>query len=221
MPTDTAPSTLAPAAGALNAAVNDAGGGVGEGAGVAVPLPTVIARVAVAEPVAVETVSFSVCAPFGALVVFHENQNVVPVVVFVAMTAPSRLKVNVFDVPHWFDAIPTETLFFTVAPVAGALNDAVRPVAGGGVPVEKVAVTVVAALTVTRHGDVPVQPPPLQPANAEPLTGAAVRVTRVPIAYAWAQSDPQVMPDGLAVTVPVPPPLRTTESVAVGDDAAG
>ena len=219
MPTDTAPSMLAPDAGALNAAVNAAGAGAG--VGVAVPLPTVIARVAVAEPDAVETVSFSVCAPFGVLAVFHENQNVVPVVVFVAMTASSRASVNVFDVPHWFDAIPTETLFFTVAPVAGALNDAVRPVAGGGVPVVKVAVTAVAALTATRHVDVPVQPPPLQPANVEPLAGAAVRVTRVPIAYAWAQSEPQVIPEGLAVTIPVPPPLRTTESVAMGDDAAG
>src|SRR2546429_10026941 len=40
-----------------------------------------------------------------------------------------------------------------------------------------VAVTVVAAVMVTVHGPVPVQPPPLQPVNVEPVAGVAVRGT--------------------------------------------
>src|SRR5438093_1153405 len=45
----------------------------------------------------------------------------------------------------------------------------------------KVAVTVVAAANVTVHGPVPVQAPPLQPVKAEPVVGAAVSVTGVPL----------------------------------------
>ena len=40
-----------------------------------------------------------------------------------------------------------------------------------------VAVTVVAAVTVTVHGPVPEHPPPLQPVNVEPVAGVAVSVT--------------------------------------------
>jgi hypothetical protein len=43
-----------------------------------------------------------------------------------------------------------------------------------------VAVTAVAALTVTTHVPVPEQRPPDQPANEEPADGTAVRVTCVP-----------------------------------------
>jgi hypothetical protein len=46
----------------------------------------------------------------------------------------------------------------------------------------KLAVTVVAAFTVTAHVPVPEQPPPLQPLNVEPAAGAAVKVTTVPLA---------------------------------------
>src|SRR3989449_1776214 len=46
----------------------------------------------------------------------------------------------------------------------------------------KVAVTVVAAETVATHGAVPLHPPPLQPTNTEPPSGAAVSVTTVPVA---------------------------------------
>ena len=44
----------------------------------------------------------------------------------------------------------------------------------------KDAVTVVAAVMVVTHVPVPVQPPPLQPANVEPPAGTAVSVTSVP-----------------------------------------
>src|SRR5947208_9177851 len=46
----------------------------------------------------------------------------------------------------------------------------------------KVAVTVVAAETVTTHVPVPEQPPPLQPVKVEPAAGVALRVITVPLA---------------------------------------
>src|SRR5207249_2771397 len=77
----------------------------------------------------------------------------------------------------------------------------------------KIAVTACAALSVTVQVAVPVQPPPLQPEKVEPATGAAVKVTEVPLAYAAAQVVPQAMPAGALVTVPLPAPLELTVSV--------
>ena len=58
----------------------------------------------------------------------------------------------------------------------------------------KLAVTSAAVLIVTVHTPVPVHPPPLHPLKVEEASGAAVRVTTVPLAYASAQSGPQVTP---------------------------
>ena len=77
----------------------------------------------------------------------------------------------------------------------------------------KVAVTDVAALTVTLHVPVPVQPPPLQPVNVEPAAGVAVKVTAVPLANAAEQVAPQEMPAGALETVPTPAPAFVTASV--------
>src|SRR6058998_3905639 len=77
----------------------------------------------------------------------------------------------------------------------------------------KVAVTVVAAPSVTRHVPVPEQLPPLQPAKVEPAAGAAVSVTAVPLANAAAQVVPQATPAGALVTVPLPTPALVTVSV--------
>jgi hypothetical protein len=77
----------------------------------------------------------------------------------------------------------------------------------------KLAVTAWAALIVTVHVPVPVQPPPLQPANVEPAAGVAVNVTAVPLANAAEQVAPQEMPVGALVTVPVPAPALVTASV--------
>ena len=74
----------------------------------------------------------------------------------------------------------------------------------------KVAVTVVSAFTVTVQVPVPLQPPPLQPANTEPPAGVAVKVTEVPELKDFEQVAPQSTPEGLLVTVPLPvPPLET------------
>ncbi len=78
----------------------------------------------------------------------------------------------------------------------------------------KVAVTDVAALSVTVHVPVPVQPP-LQPLKIEPAAGAAVKVTAVPLANAAAQVVPQATPAGALVTVPLPTPALLTVSVKV------
>ena len=74
------------------------------------------------------------------------------------------------------------------------------------------AVTVVAALTVTAHEPVPEQAP-VQPAKVEPEAGVAVRVSAVPGVTDCEQLVPQLMPPAVLVTVPAPEPLFVTESV--------
>jgi len=74
----------------------------------------------------------------------------------------------------------------------------------------KVAVTEVAALTVTVQVVVPEQPPPLQPVKVEPAAGAAVRVTTVPVVKEVEHVAPQEIPEGALVTVPVPLPALVT-----------
>src|SRR6478609_2072836 len=76
----------------------------------------------------------------------------------------------------------------------------------------KCAVIAVSAVSVTVHAPVPVHPPPVQPANDEPLTGVAVSVTVVPAGYVSAQSVPQLIPAGLEVTLPAPLPANATDS---------
>ena len=73
-----------------------------------------------------------------------------------------------------------------------------------------VAVTLSAALIVTTHDPVPVQPAPLQPANVEPEPAAAVSVTVDPLLKFALQVAPQLIPAGALVTVPVPLPAFVT-----------
>src|SRR5207247_631336 len=79
-----------------------------------------------------------------------------------------------------------------------------------------VAVTVVAAESVTTQVPVPEQPLPLQPLKAEPAAGVAVSVTAVPLAKLAAQVTPQLIPTGALVTVPLPVPALLTVSAKLG-----
>jgi len=76
-----------------------------------------------------------------------------------------------------------------------------------------VAVTVVAAETVTAQVPVPEHPPPLQPLKVEPAAGVAVRVTAVPLVKLAEQVAPQLIPAGALVTVPLPVPAGVTVKV--------
>jgi hypothetical protein len=58
---------------------------------------------------------------------------------------------------------------------------------------------------------VPVQAPD-QPVNVELEAGVAVRVTAVPLGKLAVQVEPQLMPEGLLVTVPDPAPASLTVS---------
>lgn len=84
----------------------------------------------------------------------------------------------------------------------------------GGVMVElKVAVQDLLAFMVTpEFAEVPEQSP-LQPAKVEPDAAAAVKVTAVAGLYGSVQSEPQEMPPGFEVTVPLPVPVFATVRV--------
>jgi hypothetical protein len=73
----------------------------------------------------------------------------------------------------------------------------------------KFALTDFAASMVTLHAPVPLQAP-LQPANVEPVSGAAVKLTTVPFAKLAEHVAPQEIPAGELATVPVPAPLFVT-----------
>jgi hypothetical protein len=79
----------------------------------------------------------------------------------------------------------------------------------------KLAVTVVATLTVSAQVLVPEQAPPLQPVNVEPVAGTAVRVTAAPGVNDCEQLAPQLIPAGVLVTVPEPVPLLVTDRIRV------
>ena len=95
-------------------------------------------------------------------------------------------------------------LFFTVGervglpdcsvPCGGIAWQAIRqPVVLADWPV-----TAAAAVTVTVQGVVPLQPPPLQPANVEPGSAAAVSWTCVPVLTTSEQTPPQEIEIGRA-----------------------
>ena len=63
--------------------------------------------------------------------------------------------------------------------------------------------------SVTTQVPVPVHAP-LQPAKTDPWAAAAVSVTVVPVLKFALQPLVQLMPAGLLVTVPLPPPIKAT-----------
>src|SRR5271170_1094459 len=76
--------------------------------------------------------------------------------------------------------------------------------------IRNAAVTLSAALMVTTQLPAPLHAP-LQPPKTQPLAGVSLRVTCVPLAKLALQVDPQLIPDGVLVTVPLPD--TPTESV--------
>ena len=68
-----------------------------------------------------------------------------------------------------------------------------------------------AAVRFTVHVPVPVQAPD-HPAKVEPALGAAVKVTEVPLEKLALHAVPQLIPEGLLVTVPAPVPASATVS---------
>src|SRR5881296_3614039 len=124
----------------------------------------------------------------------------------VSVTAVPLVKLAVQIAPQ---VMPAGALVTAPLPVPALLTVSVKV----GV---KVAVTVVAAETVTTHDPVPAQPPPLQPPKVEPAAGAAVSVTAVPLAKLAVHVAPQVMPAGLLVTVSAPAPALETVSTRAG-----
>ena len=70
----------------------------------------------------------------------------------------------------------------------------------------KVPTTLVALFMVTTHTPVPVHPPPDQLAKVEPVPAVGVRVTSWPAGKFAAHVEPQSMPAGDDLMVPVPVP---------------
>ena len=77
----------------------------------------------------------------------------------------------------------------------------------------KVAVADWAELMVTVQMPVPEQPAPPQPTKVDPLFAAAVSVTTVFLAKSYEQVEPQLMPTGELVTMPMPVPFLMTVRV--------
>jgi hypothetical protein len=75
-----------------------------------------------------------------------------------------------------------------------------------------VALTDCAEFIVTLQAPVPLQAPP-QPANVELESGAAAKLTTVPLAKLAEHVVPQEIPEGVLVTAPVPVPLLDTVRV--------
>src|SRR5437773_1471383 len=109
-------------------------------------------------------------------------------------------------------AMPAGLLFTVPAPAPALVSVRVKDCTAN------VAVTEVAAFSVTMQVPVPEQPPPLQPEKVEPAVGVAVKVTAVPLGNGAEPAAPQAMPAGLLATVPAPAPALV--SVRVKDCAA-
>lgn len=101
--------------------------------------------------------------------------------------------------------IPAGELVTEPEPVPARSTVRVDVGGGGGAAWVNVAVTEVFAEMVSLHEPVPEQAPP-QPPKVDPFVGVGVRVTSVPSSKSALQLDPQFIPVGVLLTVPVPEP---------------
>ena len=85
-----------------------------------------------------------------------------------------------------------------------------------------VAVTAMLEFISTVHVPVPLQAPPLHPANTELPCGEAVRVTLDPVGNVLEQFGPQLIPDGELLTLPFPAPdlVRVRVKLGAGEKVA-
>src|SRR5262249_51058912 len=81
---------------------------------------------------------------------------------------------------------------------------------GGDPSASNAAVTVCSVPPVRVQVPVPEHPPPLQPTKLEPGSGTAVRTTVCPASNGAEHSEPQEIPAGELVTLPVPVPAFCT-----------
>jgi hypothetical protein len=79
----------------------------------------------------------------------------------------------------------------------------------------KLALTGVFALSVSLQASMPLHPPPDQPAKVEPVAAVAATMTCAPVSKLAVQVEPQLIPDGVLVTVPEPVPEDNTDSILV------
>lgn len=123
----------------------------------------------------------------------------------VRVTFASRVKFALQVVPQ---LIPAGLLVTVPVPVPARATVKAN---GGGVTVLglNIAVTVVVAVRSTVHVPVPEQAP-CHPANTEFDPGVAVRVTSVCVGNSAEQTLPQLMPEGVLLTVPPPVPPTFT-----------
>jgi hypothetical protein len=73
---------------------------------------------------------------------------------------------------------------------------------------------------VNEHAPVPEQTVLLHPPNTDPEAGVSARLIAVPEAKVAEHVDPQLMPDGVLVTVPDPVPDFVNVNVNVGTNVA-
>lgn len=122
--------------------------------------------------------------------------------VAVSVTAVPLAKLALHVVPQ---LMPVGELVTVPAPVPARVTFST----GSAATTLKVAVTVVVVFMLKTHALVPLQPPD-HPAKVEPSAGLAVRVMLVPEEKVAVQVDPQLMPDGLLLTLPLPVPANFT-----------
>ena len=83
----------------------------------------------------------------------------------------------------------------------------------GGPDVLKVAVTDRACVMATIQVVLVPEQAPLHPEKTDPASGEAVNVTFVPLGKEALHVVPQLIPAGVLVTVPLPPPALVTDRV--------